>query len=300
MYDVALAIGDSHTEMGLNPDTSGWLAHLARFYDRRMDVLNRGIADLNTNTALDMVASILLRTATPRTKYHASWAHNLWNKWHRGSLTAKVKEEPLKKSWPSRESTLPSFHAQPRLLIIFLGTSDAHVESSSLHVPLPLFASNLHNLVNLIRDPESEYYSPNTQILFITPPPVSDIMHRDDMLRHGQSPQIRNADVKMYAEAVKSTAQEFSIPCVDLWSALEVMSGRPRRSSPVAALAQKASNEKGRLEHIFDNTVSSFSKYTGYESFLADGVHLNANGNKLLFKLIVTKILTTWPDLKPA
>ncbi|KAJ1854612.1 isoamyl acetate-hydrolyzing esterase [Coemansia sp. RSA 1822] len=101
-----------------------------------------------------------------------------------------------------------------------------------------------------------------SRILLVTPPPVAD--HLYESLSQGPADRCCEG-TRMYAHAVRSLAEELRIPCVDLWTAME----------------------------------TSVSTNTALDSFLWDGLHLNANGNDLLFDLLLRAIKTNYPELDP-
>jgi len=59
------------------------------------------------------------------------------------------------------------------LLTIWFGCNDACLSGSPQHVPLTTFAANLTTLIQMVRSPESPYYSPITKIILINPPPIN-------------------------------------------------------------------------------------------------------------------------------
>lgn len=115
--------------------------------------------------------------------------------------------------------TLPTV----KLLTIWLGANDACIKPSVQHVPMPKYASNLKHIINLVQSPKSRYYSPETRIVLITPPPVNT-HQRADVLKQKTPPILehdRLFDVtKAYAETVKDIAVEEEVAVVDIWTAL--------------------------------------------------------------------------------
>ncbi|KAJ2427207.1 isoamyl acetate-hydrolyzing esterase [Coemansia sp. RSA 2524] len=155
----------------------------------------------------------------------------------------------------------------------------------SQHVPLDEFYENLHKLVMLLRDPNSDYYSPDTRIVFITPPAVGDRMIEDVAGRNGYAPDRKNSVTKLYADAVKKVARKHDLPVVDIWTAIEdLVHGSASTDSP------DCKTESNIAEHDVPTEEASVSPFEGYEKYLLDGLHLNRSGNELLFKLIVSEI----------
>ncbi|KAJ1744602.1 isoamyl acetate-hydrolyzing esterase, partial [Coemansia sp. RSA 1591] len=153
------------------------------------------------------------------------------------------------------------------------------------HVPLDEFYENLHKLVMLLRDPNSDYYSPDTRIVFITPPAVGDRMIEDVAGRNGYAPDRKNSVTKLYADAVKKVARKHDLPVVDIWTAIEdLVHGSASTDSP------DCKTESNVAENDVPTEEASVSPFEGYEKYLLDGLHLNRSGNELLFKLIVSEI----------
>ncbi|KAJ2489208.1 isoamyl acetate-hydrolyzing esterase [Coemansia sp. RSA 2050] len=168
-----------------------------------------------------------------------------------------------------------------------------------------MFAQNLRYIVSLLRSPESAHYSPHTRILFVTPPAVGDRMHAESMRKRGLPSTHQNQLTRRYAEIVCSVAHDLGSPCVDLWTAMELMVKKATSRAPLAAAARGGMlgsdfvQALGKLRNIFDTQLSALSPFEGYEMYLSDGLRLNANGNRLLYKLIVSTLVTTWPELRP-
>ena len=114
--------------------------------------------------------------------------------------------------------TLPTV----KLLTIWFGANDACIEPSPQHVSLPKYASNLKHIINLVQSPKSPYYSPETRIVLITPPPVNT--HQRVIELQARDPPMENDrrfDVtKSYADTVKDVAAEEEVAVVDVWTAL--------------------------------------------------------------------------------
>ncbi|KAJ2171609.1 isoamyl acetate-hydrolyzing esterase [Coemansia sp. RSA 551] len=297
-YDVLLAFGDSITQIGDDPNNGGYLAHLTRHYERQMDVLNRGFAGYNTTGARAIVHRVL-----PKTRSNTrSSALSGWYPWQSSSKPGKSTGPAIYNStgsiWPRRNSHFPSSARKLQLCIIFFGANDAQAEGEAGHNPIEKYAEDLRYFVSLLWSPGSEHYSPDTRILFITPPASGELMIKAKM-RSGHMPMIRNKDTKACAEVVKKVATEVGAPYVDLYSAMEnrVHSANKRAEIP-NKLGTSNSTSAGKVESTVQAAKSG--KYGGYNQFLIDGIHLNPAGNKLLFDLVVAEINKNWPELKPS
>lgn len=107
-----------------------------------------------------------------------------------------------------------------RLLTIWFGANDACVKPSPQHVPLDKFTENIRTIVQMITSPSSAYYSPDTKIILMTPPPVNTIQRSADLASRNPPLALdRKFDVtKLYADAVKSVADEEKIALLDVWT----------------------------------------------------------------------------------
>ncbi|KAJ2615329.1 isoamyl acetate-hydrolyzing esterase [Coemansia sp. RSA 1365] len=256
MYDTLLAFGDSITQLGSDPHISGFVGNLAGYYSRRMDVLNRGFSGFNTKDALEIVDQVFPKTASPRRQTM--------------SINSMIR-------WPHHNDTFPKAAKGPRLCLLAFGANDAALPFSQWHIPLNEFSDNLRQMVSLLHDPSSVYYSPDTRILFITPPPIGDRMWEEDSKLHRRKADRKNAVTKKYADAVITVAKELDLPYVDIWTAIESAVHNSTDSTPEAA-----------------NSLDD-----GYKKYLNDGLHLTDKGNELLFDLIVKEIHNNWPELNP-
>ncbi|KAJ2780388.1 isoamyl acetate-hydrolyzing esterase [Coemansia javaensis] len=283
LYDTLVVFGDSITQAGGNPAISGFVAHLAAFYTRRMDVLNRGFSGYNTRNALSVVDSVFPR-----------------------ALGAPRQQPRQRRWWPHPDSTFPAPPRPPQLCLLFFGANDARLPPYAQHVPLSEFAANMRRLIAVLHDPESPYYSPATRIMLITPPAVGDRMIEEIARRNGHAPDRKNAEAQRYAAAVRAVAAEHSLPVVDLWSAIESLV----RGTAAPDLLQLRPPHMSMFDsEPMDHApapapapappANATGPYEGYERFLSDGLHLNAAGNELLFKLIAAELLAEWPDMNP-
>ncbi|KAJ2354705.1 isoamyl acetate-hydrolyzing esterase [Coemansia erecta] len=297
-YDVLLAFGDSITQIGSDPDNSGYMSLLSRYYERQMDVINRGFAGYNSTGGRQVVHRVFPKT---RTKSHNGGS---WLPWL-GSSSSKSVNTPelaIYKStgsiWPERNFNFPSTARKLQLCIIFFGTNDAQTQGNYGHNTPETFAEDLRYFVSLLRSPDSEHYSPGTRILFITPPATGDLMIQA-VKRKVHAPMIPNRNVKALAEVVKHIATEAGAPYVDLYSAIENRVHPPSQRAMLISESDSSSSTSTETSDAAEPTETP-SIYDGYDEFLIDGVHLNPAGNRLLFELITAKINQTWPELKPS
>ena len=99
----------------------------------------------------------------------------------------------------------------------------------------------------MVRSSSSEYYSPKTRILLISPPPVNTYQ-RGAELASRNPPRVCDREfgfTKLYAEAVVKTAQEEGVAIADIWTVIWEAAGKEERA---------------------------------LSAYLSDGLHLNAKG----------------------
>jgi len=222
VQDVIMLLGDSLTQGGW--EANGFAQRLAYVYNRKLDVINRGMSGYNT----EWIIPILEQTFATQ---------------HEQKHVPKV-----------------------RILTIWLGANDAALPGTPQHVPLPAYSANLSKLVHMITDSSSQWYSPDTRILLLTPPPVNT--HQWRVHREQQDPP-RGLDrdfevTRTYAMAVKDVAAKDGVPVVDLWT--------------------KVWDACGHVEE-------KLSEY------LYDGLHLNAQGYAIVFDEIIKSISDNYPEL---
>ncbi|GAA6059519.1 hypothetical protein JCM10212_006017 [Sporobolomyces blumeae] len=170
---------------------------------------------------------------------------------------------PVIKQWlPRAGERLPKI----RMLTIWLGANDAALPPSPQHVSIPDFKANLVTILNLVRDPSSPYYSPETIPVLITPPPV-DADTRNNELASRNPPRVPDRDserTRQFAVAVKEVATEQGVYCVDVWTAID----------------DKIKSGEGSMD-----------------KYLSDGLHLTADGYAVVTTEIAQLIIDHLPEL---
>ncbi|KAG5354212.1 Isoamyl acetate-hydrolyzing esterase 1 like protein [Termitomyces sp. T112] len=153
-----------------------------------------------------------------------------------------------------------------RLLVIWFGANDSCIKPSPQHVPIEKFAANLREWVDIVHSPNSEFYSPETRIILITPPPVNTYQRRADLESRDPARYLDREfeTTKSYSEAVKDVAREKKVPVTDIWTALWEAAGKDEQS---------------------------------LSKFMYDGLHLNAEGYKVLYEALVATIKEHYPDV---
>ena len=112
-----------------------------------------------------------------------------------------------------------------RLLTIWFGANDAALPGFRQHVPISRFSENLATMVRAIQTPESPWYSPETKIFLITPPPIHAPSMRADM-----QPTREFDNTKAYAHEVKKVGEAEGVPVVDAWTGIWEAAGKDREA----------------------------------------------------------------------
>ncbi|BGP13668.1 hypothetical protein JCM10213_002236 [Rhodosporidiobolus nylandii] len=220
LMEQVIMFGDSITQGSWIAGGTG--AELAHKWQRKLDVVNRGLSGYNTEWGL-----------------------------------------PIIKQWlPRKNERLPPI----RLLTIWFGANDATLPPSPQSITLERFKENLRTIVSLLHSPSSPYYSPSTQILFITPPPV-DAETRNNELASRDPPRAPDRDAartRDFAKAVEEVAKELKAPCVDVWTAID----------------EKAKEAP-----------------EGLKRYLSDGLHLTVEGYMVVTAAVIETIQRDLPHL---
>ncbi|KAI9252423.1 SGNH hydrolase [Phascolomyces articulosus] len=149
------------------------------------------------------------------------------------------------------------------LATIFLGANDSALPFALQHVPLDKFKENLNTMISMFKSPESPSYNPDVRLVLITPPPLNEVQWKKRCDDQG-GPLNRTWEYSRdYAQAVRDVAQERGVILADLWTKL--------------------------MDVGMDNL----------HEYLLDGLHLNANGNKLTYELLIQTIQHHFPDIHP-
>ena len=103
------------------------------------------------------------------------------------------------------------------------GANDSVLEHSPQYVPVDKFKANLEHLIAMVHDSTSEYYSPHTRILLLTPPPVGEAQRNADLASRNPplKPDREWNNTKAYADAVIEVGKEKArVEVVDIWGAI--------------------------------------------------------------------------------
>lgn len=174
-------------------------------------------------------------------------------------------------SLPILRQLLPTKKAQAeescsiQLMTIFFGANDAALPITGQHVPLDRYRANLKTMVDLVKNPASDFYNPKMRLILITPPPVNEAQWAERCKERGEELNRFNHLAQQYATSVVDLGRELQVPVVDLWSIL--------------------------MERVKQGSDLS--------EFFLDGLHLNVNGYKALYEAIMTVILNHYKEIHP-
>ncbi|KAG2157410.1 SGNH hydrolase-type esterase domain-containing protein [Suillus clintonianus] len=148
-----------------------------------------------------------------------------------------------------------------KLLTIWYGANDAGPAPNTRYVPRDRYKANLSHLIQMVKSPTSAYYSPETRIILITPPPVNT-----KQWSKPESPRVFET-TRSYAAAVKEVGEQENVPVADIWT--QMFDGAGRREE-------------------------------GCEIYLTDGLHLNSDGYNIVFKAIIDIVERVYPEMDTA
>ncbi|KAG0152191.1 hypothetical protein CROQUDRAFT_650270 [Cronartium quercuum f. sp. fusiforme G11] len=211
--------------------TGGTGTFLADLYQRKLDIVNRGYSGYNTAWCLEVA----------------------------------------KKLYPARAPKGYKF-PKKRLVTIWLGANDAVLRNRPQHIDIDQFAANLKQLINIFRAHDAGTASgPPTQIILITPPPISVSLRAADLT--SRFPDWKPTDMDREpgrtaacAERVKSVGAQEGLPVVDAWTAI---------------------------------TIAAEHSDRGLADFLADGLHLAPAGYQIVSNELLALLQAQRPDLLP-
>lgn len=150
-----------------------------------------------------------------------------------------------------------------RVVVIFFGSNDAVIDSEGQHVPLKEYVSNLRRMVDFIR----RYRRVNPiKTVLVSPPPLQQDGEKSKAKR-------LSARTQEYATACVTVAKEMGCPVVDLHAEMI-----------------------GRLQAELE-TEEEVQK--GLDKYLCDGLHLNAEGNRVVAELMLDMFRKDFPSLSP-
>lgn len=156
-------------------------------------------------------------------------------------------------------------------MVVALGTDDAAFPHTRQHVSPDQYKENLRSIVTSIRYPDTPNYSPDTQVVLVTPAPVDDPTWEASLAGIGQSLDRSNNVTQEYAQACVQVGEELHVPVVDLWSDISCQLD-------------------GSCELHESSQLSDY---------LMDGLHLRRMGNDVLYKGVLNTVAHHYPQLHP-
>ncbi|KAJ1916622.1 isoamyl acetate-hydrolyzing esterase [Mycoemilia scoparia] len=246
-----ILFGDSLVENSWKYELGGFGARLADIYRRKLDVVNRGYSGCNTDQAEKILKKIL-----PTGKHRF---RNVVDKQHQQIDIQDQAQAQQRQANDAKTKTTKLIEA----LIIFFGTNDAKVDPSKpggRSVVVKHYVFNIIKMVDLIKNQDSPYYSPDTKIILIGPPPVNDKQFAKHRAELGKTPNRFNNVVKEYSDALIDLGKSLNLPTIDLWSKITMAS-----------------------QNLYGQEKDQDGNDPGLDNFFTDGIHLNYLGNSIVF-----------------
>ncbi|KAF9907415.1 hypothetical protein EC991_010976 [Linnemannia zychae] len=241
LFGKIVILADSISKYGYTHATHGWLGFLADEWAGRADVVLRGFPEYNTHWVKSIFPEILHQESHPSGPGNGA------------SGTGVTTTAPIK------------------LVVIALGTDDASFPNTRHHVPLSAYKENLRAIVNTIRFPDSPNYSPDTQIILVTPAPVHTEMWGASLAAVNLPLDRSNNVTQEYAHACVEVGVELHVPVVNLWFDIDCQ-------------------VQGTCDLHESNLL---------QDYVMDGLHLRRLGNEVLYKGIMNTVAHHYPHLHP-
>jgi lysophospholipase L1-like esterase len=240
-----LLFGDSITEFafGANGEV-GWASLLSSAYSRRADVLSRGFSGYNTKHALGVLQSTLFGKQQD--------CCNDESKKRKIGGTPNEEGNDVQQV----ETTVPMLFCT-----VFFGANDASLPTARQHLPLDEYDTNIRRIINAIREKTHAAHSAGTgggrsdgdtktPIILFTPTPVSSKAW--DYYCTVSSP-------RPLSPRSNERSQEYGLKIKEI--------GKDMGCAVVDAFSLLGGNECEEQ----------------YKQYLTDGLHLNGEGNKIIF-----------------
>ena len=275
-----ILIGDSITELG-SKDATGWGTSLALRYNRRADVLNRGMNGYNSRwglAALPLILEDIVGPSVPAAESllddrsesacseeknsdkvdgaesgsNSQKKKNLITDSINGEECQNTDQQTASSSATATENQHPQF-----TFIICYGANDSCLPNgahSRHHVPLEEYTSNLKRMIQLI---QTWNIHKSVSVAIMTPPPCDTEIQ--------QKSRDNENVTRLYAESCIQLGSEMSVPVVNLWKGMQL------------PITEDVSSE----EDLFE------SQEQWKTAYLSDGLHLTPMGNYRLYELVV-------------
>jgi len=249
-----ILIGDSITEQG-SSHAQGWVTSIAIRYNRRLDVINRGLNGYNSQWGLAALPLILEDILGPSVSIEETDEDDeeCAEKEEGDQSNAELYPNPKSSSTEDIQQDYPQY-----TFLICFGANDSALSDgahSRHHIPLQEYVSNLNQMINMI---QTWNKSKKIAVALLTPPPCDTEVQKKS--------RDNNNITRLYAEACKQLADEMNVPVVDLWNGMQI---------PI----------KNNDEKVDESSFKSNQQWKA--DYLSDGLHLTALGNYRLYELVV-------------
>lgn len=275
-----ILIGDSITEQG-SSSIHGWANSLTIHYNRRMDVMNRGLGGYNTHWGLSVLPLILEEilgpSMTQQVDEHTSNNNN-------GVGQCKTQEEVVK------QQDIPQY-----TFVIAYGANDSCLLNgphSRHHVTVNNYSNNLQRMIQMIRTWNSNKTTiSSTMVVLMTPPPCDTIV---------QYPSRDNENsTSLYAETCVLVGMKMGVPVVDLWNGMQQQQQQQQQQLPTAPVSSLWQGE-----YLSDGLhLTTMGNHRVYELLLKvleeidDGIDKVAKeGRGGFLGLTITNLPRSYPD----
>jgi len=270
-----ILIGDSITEQG-SSHAQGWITSLTIRYNRRLDVINRGLNGYNTQWGLAALPLILEDILGPSvsiedTDYDGECAEE-------GDQTNAECIKPKS----STEDTQYTF-------VICFGANDSALSDGAHkrhHIPLQEYVSNLNQMINMI---QAWNKSKKISVALLTPPPCDTEVQKKS----------RDNDnvTRLYAEACKQLADEMNLPVVDLFNGMQLpIKNRENEIDESSFVA----NQQWKVDYLSDGlhltALGNFRLYELVNEMLDRSISNEGQSGSSGVGLAVTTLPRSFPD----
>ncbi|CAD6574173.1 MAG: hypothetical protein CYPHOPRED_005314 [Cyphobasidiales sp. Tagirdzhanova-0007] len=152
---------------------------------------------------------------------------------------------------------------------IWWGANDATLPMRPQSIPVAEFKKNLNALIDMLQSPDSAYYSPDTIIILLSPPPICVPQRQEEVRRlWGDVKLDRTAErTKEFADATEEVAKQRRIGFVPVFDAMMAAAGP--------------------------------SPDEGLRKLLCDGLHLTATGYQVVTDAFMKVIQRDYTDIAP-
>ncbi|KAL7516209.1 hypothetical protein ACHAWX_001249 [Stephanocyclus meneghinianus] len=262
-----ILFGDSITEQG-SSHANGWVTSLSIRYNRRLDVVNRGMNGYNTRWGKACLPLILEEILGPSDwnvgdglEQNGRGQSNSIEQNDRNSASSCANDHYSNENQQQQPiSTELPLYPQYTFLIAF-GANDSCLPNGTCsrhHVPLSEYSSNLKDMIQMIKSWGHPFSPDLVSVALLTPPPCNTQVVSTS--RHNES--VTN----LYARECINVGEEMNVPVVDLWNGMQLP-----------------------IEKDDDESVYNLEDYgvTWKLDYLSDGLHLTPLGNYKMFQLVV-------------